>query len=357
MDDRVLELLGIVGLTADHLMRYPHEFSGGQRQRIAIARALATSPEFILMDEPTSALDVSVQAQILNLLKKLQDEFHLTYLFVTHHLLVVKYISNRIAVMYLGKIVELGPTAEIFERPLHPYTRALLSAIPVPDPETKREKIILEGDVPNPIDPPSGCRFHPRCAYASEICRTVEPQLETGGRRPHRGLSPLAGDLIDCSLLIQDRTQIPLVKLAWPIFVENLLRTSLMSVDTFMLSRYSQKAVAAMSLVNQFAFFIQLLYMMAAIGASILISQNLGAGRRREAGLVGVGSLSLDPRPVRGAVRHRGARHPARPRPVPPRPGGGPLRATVPHDLRRALGFHGVQHRPGEHPARLGPCP
>jgi oligopeptide/dipeptide ABC transporter ATP-binding protein len=178
---RAMELLAVVGLTADHLMRYPHEFSGGQRQRLAVARALATNPSFILMDEPTSALDVSVQAQILNLLKKLQDEFHLTYLFVTHHLLVVKYISNRIAVMYLGKVCELGPTQEIFARPLHPYTKALLSAIPVPDPETKREKIILTGDVPNPIDPPSGCRFHPRCAFARDVCRTVEPQLESAG--------------------------------------------------------------------------------------------------------------------------------------------------------------------------------
>lgn len=181
IEDRVLELLGIVGMGDAHLMRYPHEFSGGQRQRIAIARALATNPEFILMDEPTSALDVSVQAQILNLLKRLQDEFQLTYLFVTHHLLVVKYISNRIAVMYLGKISELGPTADIFAKPLHPYSRALLSAIPVPDPFTKREKIILSGDVPNPVNPPSGCRFHPRCAYVKQVCREVEPKLEEAG--------------------------------------------------------------------------------------------------------------------------------------------------------------------------------
>jgi oligopeptide/dipeptide ABC transporter ATP-binding protein len=178
---RVRELLDTVGLTADHLMRYPHEFSGGQRQRIAIARALSTSPQFLLMDEPTSALDVSVQAQILTLLKRLQAELNLTYLFVTHHLLVVKHISHRIAVMYLGRICELGPTAEIFERPLHPYTRALLSAIPVPDPETRAEKIILGGDVPDPIDPPEGCRFHPRCPHVREICRGVEPALEKAG--------------------------------------------------------------------------------------------------------------------------------------------------------------------------------
>jgi oligopeptide/dipeptide ABC transporter ATP-binding protein len=178
LESRVLDLLFIVGLTRDHLMRYPHEFSGGQRQRIAIARALATNPEFILMDEPTSALDVSVQAQILNLLKRLQEEFQLTYLFVTHHLLVVKYISNRIAVMYLGKISEIGPTGDLFVRPLHPYTKALLSAIPVPDPDTKIEKIILSGDVPNPLNPPMGCRFHPRCGYANEMCKTVEPTLE-----------------------------------------------------------------------------------------------------------------------------------------------------------------------------------
>jgi oligopeptide/dipeptide ABC transporter ATP-binding protein len=181
LPDRVLELLAIVGLTSDHLMRYPHEFSGGQRQRIAIARALATNPRFILMDEPTSALDVSVQAQILNLLKRLQEEFQLTYLFVTHHLLVVKYISNRIAVMYLGKIVEMGPTDAIFAHPVHPYTRALLSAIPVPDPDARGEKIILTGDVPNPINPPSGCRFHPRCSYARAACSEQEPALEPVG--------------------------------------------------------------------------------------------------------------------------------------------------------------------------------
>ena len=177
-EERVLELLNYVGLSKEHMMRYPHEFSGGQRQRIAVARALATNPDFVLMDEPTSALDVSVQAQILNLLKKLQDDFNLTYLFVTHHLLVVKYISDRIAVMYLGEIVEIANTEDIFEDALHPYTKALLSAIPIPDPETKRERIILSGDVPNPIDPPSGCRFHPRCPYVRELCKQQEPVLE-----------------------------------------------------------------------------------------------------------------------------------------------------------------------------------
>ena len=181
LNNRVIELLDTVGLAKEHMMRYPHEFSGGQRQRIAIARALATSPEFMLMDEPTSALDVSVQAQILNLLKQLQADLELTYLFVTHHLLVVKYISNRIAVMYLGKIVELSDTQELFKQALHPYTKALLSAIPEPDPDTHMEKIILTGDVPNPINPPSGCRFHPRCSYATEVCKEVEPQLEDFG--------------------------------------------------------------------------------------------------------------------------------------------------------------------------------
>jgi len=178
LEERVLELLNRVGLTRDHLLRYPHEFSGGQRQRIAVARAIATDPEFIVLDEPTSALDVSVQSQILNLLRTLQQTLHLTYMFVTHHLLVVKYISDRVAVMYLGKIVELADTRIIFSKPAHPYTHALLSAIPIPDVTHQQQRIVLSGDVPSPADPPSGCRFHTRCPFAVDRCLTEEPMLE-----------------------------------------------------------------------------------------------------------------------------------------------------------------------------------
>ncbi len=179
LEDRITGLLELVGLSKSHLLRYPHEFSGGQRQRIAVARAIAVNPEFIVLDEPTSALDVSVQAQILNLLRKLQKELGLTYLFITHHLLVVKYISNRVAVMYLGKIVEIADTRDIFSHPLHPYTHALLSGIPVPDAEHKSRRMILTGDVPSPLNPPDGCRFHTRCPFVTDQCRKREPLLET----------------------------------------------------------------------------------------------------------------------------------------------------------------------------------
>ncbi len=190
--DRVAELLHLVGLSPNHSVRYPHEFSGGQRQRIALARALAVQPTFLVCDEPVSALDVSIQAQIINLFLDLQDQLGVAYLFISHDLKVVRQISDRIAVMYLGRIVELAPSADLYSHPLHPYSRALLSAVPVPDPDVEagRKRILLAGDVPSPVDPPSGCHFHPRCPWAEERCSVEDPV--------QRELSP--GRFVACHL-------------------------------------------------------------------------------------------------------------------------------------------------------------
>jgi peptide/nickel transport system ATP-binding protein len=194
LDDRVEQMVIRVGLRPDHLRRYPHAFSGGQRQRIGIARALSVTPRLIIADEPVSALDVSVQAQVVNLMEELQEEFNLTYLFVAHDLSIVEHISDRVAVMYLGKIVELTTSDQLYEKPLHPYTAALMSAVPVADPDHKMRRIPLEGDVPDPANAPSGCKFHPRCEYAEDRCRTESPELreiEPG----HQAACHFAGEL------------------------------------------------------------------------------------------------------------------------------------------------------------------
>jgi peptide/nickel transport system ATP-binding protein len=177
LEDRVAELLRLVGLPAEYMRRYPHAFSGGQRQRIGIARALALNPKFIVADEPVSALDVSVQAQILNLLQDLQEDLGLTYLFIAHDLSVVEHISDRVAVMYVGRLVEVADTVELFNQPRHPYTEALLSAVPKPDPRARKERIVLQGEIADASNPPAGCYFHPRCRYCQDVCRLTTPEL------------------------------------------------------------------------------------------------------------------------------------------------------------------------------------
>ncbi|NLL70531.1 MAG: dipeptide ABC transporter ATP-binding protein [Epulopiscium sp.] len=181
LDDRIREILELCGLADYHINRYPHEFSGGQRQRIGIARALALQPSFVVADEPVSALDVSIQSQIINLLMELQEKMKLSYLFISHDLSVVKHISNRVGVMYLGSLVELSNKKDLYENPKHPYTQALLSAIPVPDPTVKRERILLQGDIPSPANPPKGCKFHTRCPYAKDICKQQVPEFRKLG--------------------------------------------------------------------------------------------------------------------------------------------------------------------------------
>lgn len=187
---KVVEMLSKVGLTERHLYRYPHEFSGGQRQRIAVARALVTNPDFVILDEPTSAVDVSVRAQLLNLFQNLQKELNLTYTFISHDLSVVECIADRVAVMYLGKIVEMAKTEDLYNNPLHPYAQALFASIPVPDPTTRKKRVLLSGEVPSPVNPPAGCRFHPRCTKAMETCSMREPELKDVGN----------GHLVACHL-------------------------------------------------------------------------------------------------------------------------------------------------------------